>query len=220
MSRSTSPACWPSRPTRWPRATSCRKQARRSRRRRSPTSTIIGRRGPEQASFTNNELAEMGRLARAVALVDPAALKVEAPKGDPTPERLPQGQEPRDPARLCRQQARQQSRSRCVSSSIRRSKKSGRRLRSRHHLHWLHRRTLPQWRGHFPVGWAKRGPTGTIPTNRGESHAVAQQVLAWLKDREPQRAGRSDTARRRSRGLASASTRPRWRPVRSSAGLA
>ena len=27
----------------------------------------------------------------------------------------------------------------------------------------------------FPVGWAKRGPTGTIPTNRAESHAVAQR---------------------------------------------
>ena len=37
----------------------------------------------------------------------------------------------------------------------------------------------------FPVGWAKRGPTGTIPTNRAESHAVAQQVLAFLKDRDP-----------------------------------
>jgi peptide/nickel transport system substrate-binding protein len=49
---------------------------------------VIGRRGPEQASFTNNELAEMGRLARAVAVVDPAALAVEAPAGDPTPERL------------------------------------------------------------------------------------------------------------------------------------
>ncbi len=37
----------------------------------------------------------------------------------------------------------------------------------------------------FPVGWAKRGPTGTIPTNRAESHAVAQQVMAWLKERDP-----------------------------------
>jgi hypothetical protein len=37
----------------------------------------------------------------------------------------------------------------------------------------------------FPVGWAKRGPTGTIPTNRAESHAVAQQVLAWLDERDP-----------------------------------
>ena len=38
--------------------------------------------------------------------------------------------------------------------------------------------------GVFVVGWAKRGPSGTIPTNRGESHAVAQEVLAWLKDRD------------------------------------
>jgi hypothetical protein len=37
----------------------------------------------------------------------------------------------------------------------------------------------------FAVGWAKRGPTGTIPTNRAESHAVAQQVMAWLKTRDP-----------------------------------
>ena len=37
----------------------------------------------------------------------------------------------------------------------------------------------------FPVGWARRGPTGTIPTNRAESHAVAQQVLAWLDERDP-----------------------------------
>ena len=49
---------------------------------------VIGRRGPEQASFTGNELAEMGRLSRAVAVADPAALAVEAPAGDPTPERL------------------------------------------------------------------------------------------------------------------------------------
>ena len=42
----------------------------------------------------------------------------------------------------------------------------------------------PKGEGVFAVGWAKRGPSGTIPTNRGESHAVAQQVLAWLKDRD------------------------------------
>ncbi len=49
---------------------------------------LIGRRGPEQASFTGNELAEMGRLSRAVAVADPAALAVEAPASDPTLERL------------------------------------------------------------------------------------------------------------------------------------
>src|SRR5258708_22192913 len=50
---------------------------------------VIGRRGPEHASFTNNELAEMGRLARAVAMTDPQALLDAAPPAsDPTPERL------------------------------------------------------------------------------------------------------------------------------------
>ena len=37
----------------------------------------------------------------------------------------------------------------------------------------------------FAVGWAKRGPNGTIPTNRADSLAVAQQVIAWLKERDP-----------------------------------
>jgi ferredoxin--NADP+ reductase len=32
--------------------------------------------------------------------------------------------------------------------------------------------------GLYVVGWAKRGPTGTIPTNRGESHAVAERLVA------------------------------------------
>ena len=49
---------------------------------------VIGRRGPEHASFTNNELAEMGRLARAVAVTEPKALDVAPPASDPTPERL------------------------------------------------------------------------------------------------------------------------------------
>ena len=49
---------------------------------------VIGRRGPEHASFTNNELAEMGRLSRAVAVTEPKALDVAPPASDPTPERL------------------------------------------------------------------------------------------------------------------------------------
>src|SRR5262249_7225330 len=49
---------------------------------------VIGRRGPEHASFTNNELAEMGRLARAVAVTDAKALDVAPPASDSTPERL------------------------------------------------------------------------------------------------------------------------------------
>jgi len=32
-------------------------------------------------------------------------------------------------------------------------------------------------RGLFVVGWAKRGPSGTIATNRPEAHAIADQIL-------------------------------------------
>jgi ferredoxin--NADP+ reductase len=34
--------------------------------------------------------------------------------------------------------------------------------------------------GLYVVGWAKRGPSGTIPTNRPESHALADGILAEL----------------------------------------
>jgi ferredoxin--NADP+ reductase len=43
----------------------------------------------------------------------------------------------------------------------------------------------PTGDGMFAVGWARRGPNGTIPTNRADSHAVARQVIAWLKERDP-----------------------------------
>ena len=44
--------------------------------------------------------------------------------------------------------------------------------------------------GLYVAGWAKRGPTGTIPTNRTESHAVAERLLAETTPGEkPGRAG-------------------------------
>ena len=49
---------------------------------------VIGRRGPEHASFTNNELAEMGRLARAVAVTDPPRRSTSR---RPRPTRRPSG---------------------------------------------------------------------------------------------------------------------------------
>jgi ferredoxin/flavodoxin---NADP+ reductase len=45
---------------------------------------ILGRRGPAQASFTNPELRELGELARADVIVDPADLEGELPE-DLTP---------------------------------------------------------------------------------------------------------------------------------------
>jgi ferredoxin--NADP+ reductase len=44
---------------------------------------------------------------------------------------------------------------------------------------------FPQAEGVFPVGWARRGPSGTIPTNRADSHAVAKEVIDFLDDRDP-----------------------------------
>jgi ferredoxin--NADP+ reductase len=146
---------------------------------------VIGRRGPEQASFTNNELAEMGRLARAVAVTDAAALDVRPPASDPTPERLRKTKN----VEILRGFSRNKPGSKPVT------------------LHFVFNRPIaaiepdafdlvitcigydgvdvPQGDGVFAVGWAKRGPTGTIPTNRADSHAVAEQVLAWLAERDP-----------------------------------
>src|SRR5690349_7440525 len=145
---------------------------------------VIGRRGPEQASFTNNELAEMGRLARAVPLVHPAALKVEAPKADPTPERL------------------RKAKNLEILKGFANNKPGTKPIA----LHFVFNTPIkaikpgefdlvitcigytgepfPKGEDVFAVGWAKRGPSGTIPTNRGEAHAVAKQVLDWLKDRD------------------------------------
>ena len=155
---------------------------------------VIGRRGPEHASFTNNELAEMGRLARAVSVTDAKALDVTPAATDPTPERLRKAKN----LEILKGFA---------------GHKPGEKPVTVHFLFGavpqairpgeieLGTATLkadlvvtcigyggedfPKRDDVFPVGWARRGPTGTIPTNRAESHAVAQQVLAFLKDRDP-----------------------------------
>jgi ferredoxin--NADP+ reductase len=44
--------------------------------------------------------------------------------------------------------------------------------------------------GLYVVGWAKRGPSGTIPTNRAEAKAVADRILADFNgDETPAKAG-------------------------------
>ena len=47
--------------------------------------------------------------------------------------------------------------------------------------------TIPNKEGHvdgtlYVVGWAKRGPSGTIPTNRKDSFAVVDQLVAGVAD--------------------------------------
>lgn len=146
---------------------------------------VIGRRGPENASFTNNELGEMGRLARAVAVTDPAGLDVQPPASDSTPERLRKGKN----LEVLRGFAKNQPGSKPIT------------------VRFVFNRSLsaiapgefdlvitcigysgvdyPTGDDVFAVGWARRGPTGTIPTNRANSLAAAQQVVAWLGDRDP-----------------------------------
>ncbi len=126
----------------------------------------------------------MGRLARAVALVDPPALKVEAPKGDPTPERLRKTKN----LEILRGFAGNKPGSKPIAlrfvfnTPIKAIKPGDYDLVIT--CIGYTGEPYPKGEGVFAVGWAKRGPTGTIPTNRGESHAVAQEVLAWLKDRD------------------------------------
>ena len=145
---------------------------------------IVGRRGPEQASFTNNELAEFGRLARAVPLVDAGTLAVAPPATDPTPEKLRKNK----------------------NLEILRGFAANKRGSKPIAVHFLFNtslktipgdydlvitaigyegETLPAGEGIYAVGWARRGPTGTIPTNRADSHAVAKEVAEWLADRTP-----------------------------------
>ncbi len=146
---------------------------------------IIGRRGPEHASFTGNELAEMGRLARAVPLVDAKALDVTVPASEPTPERLRKAKN----IEILRGFSANKAGSKPIAlrflfnTALKTIKKSDYDLVVT--CIGYDGADFPKGESVFPVGWARRGPTGTIPTNRTDSHAVAQQVLAWLKDRTP-----------------------------------
>ena len=154
---------------------------------------VIGRRGPEQASFTGNELAEMGRLcARRGGGRCRRRSTVEPPAGDPTPERLRKAKN----LEILKGFAGNEPGSKPITVHFRlqcRPMPSPGELSSRP-ASWIDLVitcigydgvAFPEGEGVFPVGWAKRGPSGTIPTNRADSHAVAQQVIAWLKERDP-----------------------------------
>ena len=146
---------------------------------------VIGRRGPEQASFTNNELNEMGRLARAVAVTDLAALDATVPDSDPTPEKLRKTRN----LETLKGFAANVAGSKPVTIYFRFNTPTAAIRAGEFDLVvtciGYDGAPFPKADGVFPVGWARRGPSGTIPTNRADSHAVAQEVLAWLKDRPP-----------------------------------
>ena len=155
---------------------------------------VIGRRGAEHASFTTNELAEMGRLARAVSVADASVLDAVAPAGDPTPERLRKAKNIETLKGFAAHRPGEKPvtvhfRFQATPVAIRPGEIE------------LSTGTIPadlvvtcigytgeafpKADGVFAVGWARRGPSGTIPTNRADSHAVAKDVIAWLEDRDP-----------------------------------
>ena len=155
---------------------------------------VIGRRGPEHASFTGNELAEMGRLGRAVALTQASALTGAIPATDPTPERLRKAKN----IEILKGFATNRTGAKPLAVHFRFSAapvaiRPGEIELSTGPLPadlivtciGYDGEAFPKDEGVFPVGWARRGPSGTIPTNRADSHAVAQKVLAWLEARDP-----------------------------------
>ena len=192
---------------------------------------VIGRRGAEHASFTSNELAEMGRLARAVAVADASgARRSQPPASDPTPERLRKAKNLEILKGFAGHKAGEQADHRAFPASMPRRSPSGPARSSSRPAPcrptWSSpasataARTFPEREGVFPVGWARRGPSGTIPTNRADSHAVAQQVLAWLEGARSQERPRLRCRSPSMPRAGTASTRPRSRPAPPWAGLA
>ena len=177
------------------------------------TVTLYGRRGPAEASFTINELNEMGRLARAVALVDPADVaNAVAPDGDPTPERLRKQKN----IEALRGFSANAPDAKPIALAFRFDRaprmlggENGRVVGINFTDGFyapadlvitcigydaILPEGLPAERGRvanddgrvrglsgvYVVGWARRGPSGTIPTNRADSFAVVERLVADL----------------------------------------
>jgi ferredoxin--NADP+ reductase len=178
--------------------------------------TLFARRGPADANFTGNELAELGRLSAFQAEMQPEALDgAVAAESDPAPERLRKKRNleilkgfasvtPDDRRRRLRFRfwntpvALHGTDGRVRELELADTRHPERRWRTRADLvvtcigytpapppglalargivaHDEGRvRDLP---GAYVVGWAKRGPTGVIPTNRADSLAVVKRVV-------------------------------------------
>ncbi len=181
---------------------------------------ILGRRGPVEASFTSAELAELGRLERLRPIVQKSDLPAALPAGlDPNEARVKEknlsilhefaAREDDKPIRLhflfnAIPEAITGS-SRVEGLQI----KNGPTLDVGTVISAIGYRTaadgdLPQSDergviantdgriapGLYVVGWAKRGPSGTIPTNRAEAKTVADLLLAdYATDSTPAKEG-------------------------------
>ncbi len=179
---------------------------------------LVARRGPADANFTGNELAEMGRLAAVRAAVQPELLDgAAAPGSDPAPERMRKTKNleilrsftatPEDSRRVLRflfwatpvalhgvdgkvrelelADTRHPERTwrlpadlvvTCIGYDP--SPPQGLELARGHIAHDDGR--VRGSSGTYVVGWAKRGPTGVIPTNRADSLALVKTIVEDL----------------------------------------
>jgi hypothetical protein len=164
---------------------------------------IVGRRGPEDAGFSPQELGELGELARAEPIVDMADLPV--PEGTRNPAIIAQLRafaERPAPAKPLAIRFHFHARPTGFGGTgrvelARFTRAEGGELALPADLvvtcigyHAVPCCTLAAEGGVFintagriatglyVVGWAKRGPSGTIATNRAESHAVAERLVA------------------------------------------
>jgi ferredoxin--NADP+ reductase len=162
---------------------------------------IVGRRGPDESKFTDHELEELATLQQArPMLADPGAVTSDTPRTtilkafETLPERsisinfhfglVPDamlgggaveavlfrdaaGQPVTLAADLVVTCVGYQARACCTEAPV-----NGLFANDGGHIR----------DGLYTVGWAKRGPSGTIPTNRIEAQAVAQRIAADLCD--------------------------------------
>lgn len=176
---------------------------------------VVGRRGPEAAKFTDHELEELTMLQRARPVVtDPSILTDDTPRTvllrgfralpeQPVSIQLHFGLVPDailgdtrvEAARFCDAQGEKIVLAAdlvvtCVGYQARacgaERPTDGLFANDGGHIR----------DGLYTVGWAKRGPSGTIPTNRVEAQAVAQRIAMALPD-----AGKPDGGKPGGAGL-------------------
>ena len=211
-----------------------------------------GRRGPAEANFTNNELAELGRLHEWAPVVEAVDIEgVAPPDGDPTPERLRKQKNvdilrgfaatpPTDGKRALSFGFHQTPVAlhgvdgRVRELELADTRDPSRRWRIAADLvvtcigyDFAGPPGLPLERGRVAndegrvrdmpgvhvVGWAKRGPNGTIPTNRADSLAVAERLVGDLATMQSSKPGLAALdALLASRGVAVTDTAA-WRRI-------
>ncbi len=160
----------------------------------------VGRRGPEHASFTGNELAEMGRLSRAVSVADPATARSRRRRAIRRPRGCARPRTSRS-AEGFAERSRQQAGHRAFHLQP-----TGRAAIEPGDLDLVvtcigYGVEFPKGEGVFPVGWAKRGPSDH-PDQPGRQPCCGPAGDRLAEGARSQERARSVAAVGRPRGLA------------------